>query len=298
MSDITPEVRLIPLATHGLPPSTHTNAYLIGKNPAYVLDPGPSEPAELEKLFTILDEHRSTGGRLEAVVLTHQHPDHVGGARAAAERYGVPIWAHALTAAALHGNIEIQREIGDGDRLELGAAPDGRGTWHLQALHTPGHASGHLAFYEPHYRLLFAGDMVSTLSSVVIAPPNGDLSVYLNSLQRLQTLECRLLLPGHGNASAVPRRTIEDCLAHRAKREEQLLAALDEGPRTVLALAAELYKGLSRTLMRLAKLQVEAGLTKLERELCVFRATENNLEIWRRLDDSRDPEEGKAASVS
>src|SRR5207237_720111 len=83
--------------------------------------------------------------------------------------------------------------------LALGACPDGGGPGHLEALHTPGHAPGHLAFYEPHYRLLFAGDMVSTLSSVVIAPPEGDLVVYLRSLERLRTLDCRLLLPGHGN---------------------------------------------------------------------------------------------------
>jgi glyoxylase-like metal-dependent hydrolase (beta-lactamase superfamily II) len=133
-------------------------------------------------------------------------------------------------------------------------------------LHTPGHASGHLAFYEPHYRLLLAGDMISTLSSVVIAPPNGDLGVYLESLRRLQTFDCRLLLPGHGSASARPAETLAEALAHRAKREEQLLAALADGPRSVAELVPQLYRGLPEGLARLAELQVLAGLQKLQRE--------------------------------
>src|SRR5262249_34892572 len=161
-----------------------------------------------------------------AVVLTHQHPDHVGAAAACAQRYGVPVWAHPRTAAALAGKVEVTRFLHDGDRLELGERPDGGGRWHLEALHTPGHAAGHLAFYETHYRLLFAGDLVSTLSSVVIAPPEGDLAEYLASLARLLRFEMRLLLPGHGNASARPRQTVEEHLAHRGQREQQLLAAL------------------------------------------------------------------------
>src|SRR6202040_1481243 len=106
--------------------------------------------------------------------------------------------------------------IQDGDRLDLGTRPDGIGEpggvsprgWDLQALHTPGHASGHLAFYEPHYRLLFAGDMVSTISSVVIAPPDGDLTIYLESLRRLAALDCGLLLPGHGSVSSESQKTL------------------------------------------------------------------------------------------
>ena len=136
----------------------------------------------------------------------------------------------------------------------------------MQALHTPGHAAGHLAFYEPHYRLLLAGDMISTLSSVVIAPPDGDLAVYLDSLRRLQALDVRLLLPSHGSVSAQPRQTLAEALAHRAKREGQLLAALGLRPRTVAELVPELYRGLPEGLTRLAELQTLAGLRKLERD--------------------------------
>jgi glyoxylase-like metal-dependent hydrolase (beta-lactamase superfamily II) len=148
----------------------------------------------------------------------------------------------------------------------------------LEAIHTPGHAAGHLAFYESHYRLLFAGDMVSTLSSVVIAPPEGDLAVYIDSLRWLREYDCRLLLPSHGGPSARPRHVLDECLAHRAERERQLFTALSVRPRRMPELAVELYRGLPANLMRFAELQVLAGLLKLQRE---GRAERNETdEIW------------------
>src|SRR5262249_32128120 len=143
------------------------------------------------------------------------------------------IWAHSQTARLLQDKVTVHRAIHDQECLDLGTAPDRCGSWHLQALHTPGHASGHLAFYEPHYRLLFAGDLVSTQTSMIIAPPDGDLAVYLRSLKIIQALDCRLLLPAHGGATAQPARLIEEALELRAKREQQILEALAEGPRSI-----------------------------------------------------------------
>src|SRR2546429_134050 len=82
-----------------------------------------------------------------AVVLTHHHPDHIGAARSASGRYEIPIWAHPITKLLLKDKIEVHHEIQDEDRLDLGDAPGGSGPWHLRAIHTPGHAPGHLAFY-------------------------------------------------------------------------------------------------------------------------------------------------------
>lgn len=275
----SPAVQMIPLFADGLPPSTHTNAYLIGSDPAYLLDPGASDAAEQGGLFDLLDGQHAAGRRLRGVVLTHHHPDHIGAAAVCAKRYDVPILAHPRTAEALRGRIEVQQIINDGDCLDLGPAPDGQGRWHLQALYTPGHASGHLCFWEPHYRLLFAGDMISMLSSVLIPPhPGGDLAIYLDSLRRLQTLPARLLLPAHGSPSARPAFVLEQALAHRSEREEQLLEALRMGPQTVSELAIELYRGLPAELMRFAEMQIRAGLHKLQ---CEGRAIAVDEDTWR-----------------
>jgi glyoxylase-like metal-dependent hydrolase (beta-lactamase superfamily II) len=261
-----PQVQLLPLRTQALQPSTHTNAYLVGHDPAYLLDPGPTDPAEQERLFEAVDVQQALGRRLAAVVLTHHHPDHVGAAKAVSERYSLPIWAHSLTARLLKGKVEVHHETQSEDRLDLGTAPDGSGPWHLRAMHTPGHAPGHLAFYESHYRLLFAGDLVSPQTSMIIAPPDGDLSVYLDSLKKVQTLDCRLLLPSHGGPTSQPARLIQEALELRAKREQQILDALSQGPRSESQLLEEVYRGVPTALSRYAALQLQAGLIKLERE--------------------------------
>jgi ribonuclease/clavin/mitogillin len=274
----SPGVQMIPLFCEGLPPSTHTNAYLVGNDPAYLIDPGASDAAEQGRLFDLLD-----GRRLRGVILTHHHPDHVGAANACVQRYKVPILAHPLTAQALHDRIEVQQFLNDGDWLDLGTAPDGKDRWRLQALHTPGHASGHLSFWEPRYRLLFVADMISTLSSVLIPPPpEGDLATYLDSLRRLQTFPARLLLPAHGSPSARPAFLLEQALSHRREREEQLLQELSGEPRTVSELARELYRGLPAELMRFAEMQIRAGLHKLQRE---GRAVAGEDDAWRRNPD-------------
>ncbi len=268
-----PCVRMVPLKTVALPPSTHTNAYIVGNGPRYVIDPGADDADEQQRLFRLLD-----GQALTAVILTHHHADHIGAANACAQRYRCPIWAHPITAQKLAGRIAIDRHLDEGDRIDLGPCPaDGR-AWHLDVLHTPGHASGHIVLFEPFYRLLFVGDMVSTVTSIVIAPPDGDLADYLQSLRRLLELPSRMLLPAHGNVSARPRQVIDDAIAHRAKREQQLLDALADGPAGIDDLTARLYRGTPEALMRFAQAQVWAGLLKLKEEK---RAAPTDDERWR-----------------
>ncbi len=261
-----PGVLMIPLLVKGLPPSTHTNAYLVGDSIQYLIDPGPTDPAEQDRMFSVIDRERSQGSHLAGVLLTHHHPDHIGAALRAAEVYRAPILAHATTAELLKGKVPIDRTVQDGEKLDLGPAPHGKGRWALQAFHTPGHAPGHLVLWEESYRLLFASDMISTLSSIIVAPPEGNLTQYLDSLRLLLRFPARLLLPAHGPPSARPAFLIEEAIAHRQQREQQLLTALAGEPRAIGQLLPELYRGLPANLMPLAELQTLAGLRKLQQE--------------------------------
>jgi glyoxylase-like metal-dependent hydrolase (beta-lactamase superfamily II)/8-oxo-dGTP pyrophosphatase MutT (NUDIX family) len=261
-----PCVQILPLKTVALPPSSYTNAVLLGNGPRYLIDPGADEPQEQERLFEVLDEHQRAGAPLTAVVLTHHHPDHVGAAAVCARRYGVPIWAHPITAEKLAGRITIDRHLLDGDMLDLGTSPSDSQPWRLEAVFTPGHASGHLAFFERCYGVLIAGDMVSTMTSIVIGPPDGDLAVYLKSLHRLREIPSRMILPAHGNVSTQPTRLLDDALEHRAKRERQLLDELRGGSAGIDELTERMYRGTPEALMRFARAQTLAGLLKLQGE--------------------------------
>jgi glyoxylase-like metal-dependent hydrolase (beta-lactamase superfamily II)/8-oxo-dGTP pyrophosphatase MutT (NUDIX family) len=275
----SPGVQMIPLRCLGLPPTTHTNAFLVGTDPVYLFDPGPRDPDEQAQLFAVLDEAIREGRKIAAIVLSHHHPDHVGAAQVCSRRYSLPILAHPLTARDLAGKVSVDRLLQPGEHLDLGPAPSGQGRWHLEPLHTPGHAPGHLAFYEPTYQLMFAGDLVSTLTSIIVAPPEGDLAVYLQSLRSLLNHPIRLLFVSHGGPSSRAHATVEEALAHRAKREQQLLDALTDRPRTVADLARELYPALPAQYLTLGELQTQACLEKVQREGRVIQERTT----WRRL---------------
>jgi endoribonuclease LACTB2 len=264
-----PDVQAIPLKTAVLPPATHTTAFLVEE---ILIDPGAGDVHEQQILLDLLDARRQQNRGIRGIVLTHHHVDHMGAAAVCAQRYGAPIWAHPLTAERLPPSIRVDRMLQDGDRIELHGE-------RLDVLHTPGHAPGHIALFAPQAGLLFAGDMVSTQTSIVIYPPEGDLAAYLDSLRRLRTLPARLLLPSHGLPSAQPHQVIDEALAHRAKREKQLLDALAAKPATIDQLTPLLYRGVPEELWRFARAQMLAGLIKLEREGRVRRLGEERWEV-------------------
>jgi glyoxylase-like metal-dependent hydrolase (beta-lactamase superfamily II)/8-oxo-dGTP pyrophosphatase MutT (NUDIX family) len=273
-----PCVQMVPLRTDALPPSTHTNAFIVGSETRYVIDPGSSDVQQQRLLFEVLDQHVAEQGPLAGIVLTHHHRDHISAATVCSQRYRAPILAHPRTAELLAGRVSVDRHIQDGGVLPLGSSPaDGR-PWNLEAIFTPGHASGHLAFFERTYGLLFAGDMLSTVTSMVIAPPDGDLALYLQSLHKLKALPTRMILPAHGNVSTRPVELIDQALEHRAKREQQLIETLAEGPSAIDEMTQRMYKGTPEPLIRFARAQVLAGLLKLQSE---GRAAPVDGERWR-----------------
>ncbi len=268
----TPGVLTVPLLTPTLPPATTTNCYLVGEKKIYIVDPATYEEGERERLFERLDEWRAEGRELCGVIATHHHHDHVGSIHAVAERYNLPVFGHALTLERLPEPPADTRELKDGDRLDLGRAPDGRADWSMTAFHTPGHDRGHMVLLESRYQALIAGDLVSTLSTIIIDPPEGHLATYLASLRRMAELDLKFIYPAHGPAHRNGVALLNEYLEHRAEREQSLLEQLGEETRTHTEMVPGVYGELDTELAPLAARSLLAGLIKLEEEGLVVRS--------------------------
>ncbi len=261
----TPGIQLVTLKTRTLLPATHTNTYLVGESDLYLIDPAPSDPTEQARLWDYLDEQTLEGRKLKAILLTHHHSDHVGALRECARRYDMPVLAHADTAKKMP-DIEFAGFLQHGDELELGSAPDGQPHWKLKVYHTPGHADGHLCFQETRYGAIIAGDLISTVSTIVISPPEGHLATYLDSLRFLESVTNGTLYPGHGPAVRNGREVIGYYLQHRNDREQKLIEVLDAKPQSPYDLVRLVYGDIDPNIWQLAEHSLRAGLIKLMEE--------------------------------
>ncbi|HXL15053.1 MAG TPA: MBL fold metallo-hydrolase, partial [Methylomirabilota bacterium] len=190
---VRPGIVMVPLRTETLLPATHTNAVVVGDREVAIIDPGTAVAADLAPLYEVVDAAIAGGGMVKAILLTHRHKDHLLGADTVRERYGAPVWGDA----SISDRVKLDRELREGDFLEL-AGPHPR---RLTAHATPGHSRSHFAFLEERSRTLMAGDLVSTLGTVVINPPDGNMRDYLRSVERVRELSATALLPGHGPPS-------------------------------------------------------------------------------------------------
>ncbi len=248
---------LVPQRTPTLPPATHTNCWLAGLEEFVIVDPGSDDRDELGTLFARVRELRADGRRPVAVCLTHHHRDHSGGAAAVARELSLPVWAHRLTAERL--DVPAARLLEDREPLGLRGFP-------LAALHCPGHTRGHLALLHEPSRAVLAGDLVSSLSTIVIDPPEGDMAVYLASLRRLLELPCGTLFPAHGPPIADGPGKLREYLEHREMRARLVREAVEAGAATPAEVVARAYADTPEPLHGIAERQALAHLLQLASE--------------------------------
>jgi glyoxylase-like metal-dependent hydrolase (beta-lactamase superfamily II) len=220
-----------------------TNTWIVGSDPVFVIDPGPDIP---EHLADVAKEAGSVG----AVLVTHDHPDHATGAIPFGRLVGAPVYAFRLAGAT---------KLSAGQRVRAGELD-------LTVIHTPGHTSDHVAFFEPGSGALFTGDTVLGRGTSFIDPPDGDLVQYLRSLRRLMDLGARSIHPGHGPVVLRGRDKLVEYLAHRDEREAQIVSALADGPRTIAEIVEVIYADHPKEVHPLAARSVLAHLGKLAQE--------------------------------
>ncbi len=260
--EFRPGVILLPLLTPTLPPAVRTNAYLLGRREAVLVDPATPLPAETELLRRAVAAARRQGIEIRAIWLTHHHRDHVGAVEAMRRDLGVPVCAHRLTAEQLERQgLAVDEELADGQRVELGGDPP----FPVRVVHTPGHTRGHLAFFDETHRSLIAGDLTSTLSTIVIDPPEGDMETYLESLDRVLGLGPEILFPAHGPPVRDAGRHLEELKRHRLDRERQVLERWRSGSTEPARMVREIYAELPEAIYPVAERQIVAHLERLRR---------------------------------
>lgn len=264
-----------PFTFHG------TNSYLVGRDRPALIDPGPDDPAHLDALL------RAIGGRkVSHILLTHTHRDHSSLAPRLRELTGAPILAegpHRPARAARPGESDRLDASGDFALKPDATFGDGeiiRGDgWAVRAVLTPGHAVNHAAFALEGSGILFSGDHVMGWSTTIVAPPDGSMSAYMRSLDKLLERDDRVFLPGHGGPIAEPARFMRGLKAHRKMRERAILERLAAGDRTIHDIVAEIYRDTPAALHGAAGLSVLAHLEDLvAREAVAVETGEPSLE--------------------
>lgn len=253
LDTIAPQVRRLVATNPSFMTGPGTNTYILGRERFVIIDPGPAEGRHIERILA------ATNGAIDRVLVTHTHRDHSPGARALVEATEAPVYG-MLARDDGHQDLTFKpdRVLSDNDTIAFDA-----GT--IRALHTPGHASNHLCYLLKDAGLLFTGDHLMQGSTVVIAPPDGDMKAYLDSLARLQREPVTRLAPGHGLTIEDAQAEIAHIIAHRLKREAKVLATVEEfAPASIDALVVRVYDDVDPRVHALAKSSLLAHLQKLE----------------------------------
>ncbi|MGO4168080.1 MBL fold metallo-hydrolase [Novosphingobium sp. YAF33] len=249
---------------------TGTQTYIVGDGAdVAVIDPGPAEDEHIAAILSAVGE-----ARIAAICCTHTHRDHSPAAAPLQALTGAPVvGCAALTLeddgpradAAFDPDYRPDRVLHDGETI-------GGDGWTLEAVATPGHTSNHVCFALPETGAMFTGDHVMGWSTSVVSPPDGDMTDYLASLQKLYEREQdSVYFPAHGPAVEKPRQLVRGMIGHRRQRERQILKQIEADHGTVAAMVPQMYKGVDKRLWPAAGRSVLAHLLDLERRSLVTR---------------------------
>ena len=251
---ISPLIRRITAGNASVFTGPGTNTYLIGNEEVTVLDPGPAMDSHIDAIT-------SAKGKIKQIVVTHTHPDHSPGVRLLQERMDVPAYGMLTeTSKGQDRSFNPDKILKDGDTFE-------ETEFTLKVVHTPGHASNHLCYILKQEELIFTGDHIMNGSTVVIAPPDGNMKHYLESLEILKDYKLKTIAPGHGDLLENPYAVADWIIQHRLEREKKVKEALDEvGKGSPDSLVEKVYDDVSEALFPIAKWSLESHLIKLYEE--------------------------------
>jgi glyoxylase-like metal-dependent hydrolase (beta-lactamase superfamily II) len=242
-----------------------TGTYIVGKGQVAVIDPGPDDPAHLAAILAAV-----AGETVSHVLITHHHSDHsplAGSLKAAtgAVIYGCAVKSHVEDEAGAP-KMEAGHDLAFHPDVSLcdGGEVAGPG-WTMEAIPTPGHTSNHLCYALKEENACFTGDHIMGWSTTVITPPDGDMTDYLDSLERIKARGFDTLWPTHGPPIRKVAEFIDAYIAHRQERMDQILLALADGPARIRDLVPKLYRDVDERLWPAAARSMLAAIIHLER---------------------------------
>ncbi len=265
LETLSPRVRRLVAGNGGPFTFTGTCSYVVGRGRVAVIDPGPDDPAHLAALLAAL-----AGETVEHIVLTHTHRDHADGVAALKAATGATVVGCSAHRASRPLGLD-ERNLLDASS-NRGYAPDlemregdvlSGADFTLETVETPGHTANHLAFALREDNALFSGDHVMAWSTSIVAPPDGSMGDYMDSLQKLGRRSEAVYWPGHGGPVREPARFVRALAHHRRQREASILGRVEKGDETVAAIVEAVYQGLAPGLKGAAGLSVFAHLEDL-----------------------------------
>ena len=233
-----------------------TNTYLIGQEDITLVDPGPNIKEHIQAIL------KRGAGKIKRILVTHTHTDHSPAALPISKKLNIPMFGRLIDRES-----EWEDETFIPDTILNHGDLIATKEYSLETIHTPGHASNHLCFYLEKHKCLLTGDHIMDGSTVVIAPPDGNMTEYINSLKLLEDYDIDYFAPGHGNYMEEPSKTIQSIIRHRLSRESKVLRCVNKNKNSNLdELLPLVYDDVPEMLHPIARMSLLAHLIKLQDE--------------------------------
>ena len=249
--------------------STGTNTYILGRKELLIIDPGPNSEAHLRNIMEVIPKYT----KVTHILITHSHLDHSGLAPKLSKILNAPTLAFGTALDGLSNDMKSICKMGltsETFGIDTEFVPDhfledkekiSSLEWEVVAHHTPGHLSNHICYQ--YLDKLFTGDHIMEWSTSVISPPEGDVSQFINSCEKIYNLHCEKFYPGHGIPVENPSERIVELIEHRKKREAEILNFLKNRDATISQITKKIYLNIDQNLLSVASRNVKAHLVDL-----------------------------------